>query len=279
MLVLPNFLIIGAMKAGTTSLHRYLQEHPQVFVSEKKELEYFTNDPSVRERRAWYELQFAASSSAIAIGEASTAYAKYPIVKGVPRRIAELIPHARLVYIIRHPIERMRSQYLHEFLLGEERRPIEQALLVDPKFCFFSSYSLQISQYLEYFPRSQLLVITAEDLRNDRRATLDRIGRFLDIPDRWETSAMQREFHTTAEKRVVPPVIRRALSAPSYRLVSPYVPTAVKRFARRWMDRRVDVRRGEIAAGVERELIDRLREDVMSLRIHLGPDFHCWGIV
>src|SRR5207244_8421308 len=84
--MLPTFLVIGAMKSGTTSLYRYLQAHPDVFMSEQKELNYFTQGANQNWEKglAWYQAQFEQAGKARAVGEASTNYTKYPQFQGVP---------------------------------------------------------------------------------------------------------------------------------------------------------------------------------------------------
>ena len=132
---LPNFIVIGAMKSGTTSLFHYLQAHPQVFMSPLKEVEFFVEEKNWRRGMDWYRAQFAgASPGALAIGEASTAYTKYPEYPGVPERIASSLPDARLIYILRDPIERIRSHYQHRVLSGAEREPLERAVLNDERY-------------------------------------------------------------------------------------------------------------------------------------------------
>ena len=180
--MLPNFIVIGAMKAGTTSLFQYLRDHPDVFMSSPKELHFF----SARGGKDldWYEAHFAAAGTAIAIGEASASYTTYPDSEGVPERIAEVIPDARLIYLVRHPIERMRSHYLHRIGAGKERLPIEQALIDDPIYLGTSRYAARIERYLRCFPREQILIIRSEDLlamRESEPAAGLRIPRGRDI--------------------------------------------------------------------------------------------------
>lgn len=274
--MLPNFLVIGAMKAGTTSLYEYLRRHPQVFMPQKKELDFFVQELNLRRGLPWYEAQFVDAGRAVAVGEASTSYTKYPHHQGVPARIARLLPDARLVYVIRHPVERMRSQYLHEFLLGEERLPLAKALVTRPRYRDFSNYAMQIAQYLEYFPREQLLV--AEDLGSDRPAVIGRICAFLGVDPSWQGPVLDREFHQTEEKRVPRSVVRRVVRTSFYRRLSPFVPSAAKRFGRRFMERGVDANRKRMSDELRERLEDLVRHDVRALRAYLGDGFDGWGI-
>lgn len=276
--MLPNFLLIGAMKAGTTSVYEYLRSHPQVFLPEKKELDFFAEPSNFARGFAWYEGNFDAADGAIAVGEASTSYTKHPDFGGVPARIAGSLPDVRLIYVIRHPIERMRSHYLHDLLLGEERDPIERALLSRSRYRDFSSYAMQIDRYLEYFSRDRLLVVRAEDLRLDRAAVLRSIWEFLGVDPNWEHATLEREFHRTDEKKVSPSVVRRIVETSAYRRASSFVPSSLKRLARRLVDRGVDHGRGEISPELHERLEDMVREDVRALRMYLGAGFDGWGI-
>ena len=126
--MLPTFIVVGAMKAGTTALYRYLDAHPQVFMAEPKEIDFFVDGGTWSEGRAWYEDHFAAAGDALARGESSPNYSKVHIKPGVAERMAAMIPEARIVYLVRHPVERMRSMYLHQVAEGRERRPLSEAL-------------------------------------------------------------------------------------------------------------------------------------------------------
>jgi sulfotransferase family protein len=277
--VLPNFLVIGAMKAGTDSLHQYLRRHPQVFMAEVKELDYFAEELNWTRGRDWYERQFEPARRALAIGEASTSYSKYPTHTGVPGRMASLLPDVRLIYIVRHPVERMRSQYLHEVLMGSEREPIERALLTKSRYLDYSRYALQVSQYLKHFSADHLLMITSESLRHSRKDTLRRVSSFLGIDPFSEEDALLHEFHRTAEKRVARPFIRRLQRSGAYRALSALVPPGVKNRSRPLITRGIDPRKGSISDAVRRELEMSLRDDLASLREVMEPEFDCWGIL
>src|SRR5437879_4812348 len=151
------------MKAGTTSLYHYLRPHPEVFMPKTKELDFFVEEMNWSRGWTWYREQFeAAPAHTKARGEASTAYAKAPRFRGVPVRIAATLPDVRLVYVIRNPIERIRSHYQHRVATGAEVRPLEAAVLENPIYVDYSRYAFQIEQFLEHFPREQLLVVRSE---------------------------------------------------------------------------------------------------------------------
>ena len=188
--MLPNFVVIGAMKSGTSSLYEYLQAHPRIFMPEIKEPDYFATAESFDRRGGWYEALFRDANGARAVGEASTSYTKFPDVIGVPERMAKALPDVRLIYVVRDPIERIRSQYLHELLMSEQREPLEAALSTHARYVNYSRYWMQIQRFLEWFPADRLLVIKSESLRDERRATLASICRFLGVdPGIWRTTS------------------------------------------------------------------------------------------
>jgi hypothetical protein len=276
--VLPNFLVIGAMKGGTTSLYEYLRRHPQVFMSDVKELHYFAPQINWIKGQDWYEEQFSAADGAIAVGEASTSYTKYPDVAGVPERIARLLPGVRLIYVVRHPVERIRSQYLHQLLMGEERKPFEMAVRQESRYVDYSRYFFQIERYLEWFDRSQILVITSEALRGRRGETLRRVFSFLGIDELWVDPSVEREFHRTSEKEVARPGLRRLYGSATYQRVSTRIPESVKdvfRPATRWS---IGDDRAVLTPRLRGWLEDAVRDDVDALKRLLGPDFDGWGI-
>ncbi len=163
-MALPTFFIIGAPKAGTTSFHYYLNQHPQIQMSAVKEPSFFapsSNPPDARRsinRLDQYEQLF---DPAVGVrGEASTNYAEYPFRQGVPERIKELVPEAKFVYLVRDPIDRTMSHYHHLVADGGERRSLEEIFndLSDPRTpCICASlYALQLELYLRDFPQERI---------------------------------------------------------------------------------------------------------------------------
>ncbi|MGH9124780.1 MAG: sulfotransferase family protein [Acidimicrobiales bacterium] len=212
---LPNFLVIGAFKCGTTSLFEYLRSHPQVFMPEAKELGFFVAEHNWNRGAGWYREQFRTAGSATAIGEASPAYSCHPLYAGVPARIAATLPGARLVYLIREPIERMRSQYRHRVANGCEHRPFSTAVLESPAFIELSRYATQLERYLAYFGPSQILVVSQESLRFERADTMRRVFEFLDVEAGWLPPNLNEELNVShpparvPEPLVLPPATAR----------------------------------------------------------------------
>ena len=191
-MTLPTFLIIGTMKGGTTSLHRYLRQHPDVFMPEQKELNFFLDEyagPPIdppEERNwsrgfTWYERQFAGAEDERAVGEASANYTRYPTYPGVAERIAKIVPEMKLIYLMRNPIDRVLSHYLHDFAKGREQQPVDIAVRRDDRYLAPSRYAAQVERYFLVFPSSQLLLLDTDDLLARRAETVGRVLEFIGV--------------------------------------------------------------------------------------------------
>jgi hypothetical protein len=274
---LPNFLIIGAAKTGTTSLYGYLRQHPDVFMPEKKELHFFSFDENWQRGTAWYERHFAPVGDAIAVGEASASYTLFPHQPGVAARIADVLPDVRLIYVVRNPIDRIRSLFQHRVARGRElQSSIEQAVREDPFYVDTSRYEMQIDQYMEHFPGERLLVITSEDLRQHREDVVHRVHRFLGVDPAKVPTLSERELNVT--RRAARPIDGWIRRVPGSRTIASRAPRSVKRRWSQLVSRKVSPFDVAISLDLRRELEDRLRDDVRGLRQYLGNGFDGWGI-
>jgi hypothetical protein len=276
---LPTFLIIGAMKAGTTSLYHYLRSHPQIFMPDEKEVMFFDARHAWSRGVDWYAEQFAsAPAEAAALGEASTSYTKFPVVQGVPERIAAVLPDVRLIYVLRHPVDRMRSHYLYLLSRGKERRPIQQAFTEDPAYLDTSRYAMQIEQYLPHLPLDRFLFVDSRQLANERATTLRSIYGFLGVDEGWASPVVDREFFRSSERRMKPGLTQKLRGVPGVATLAARVPRPVRTLARRLPADPVDVERGRIDDDLRRRLEETLADDVRRLRAYLPPGFDGWGL-
>jgi len=284
---LPNFLLIGAMKAGTTSLYHYLQAHPEISMPHYKAPEFFVEESNWRRGINWYRKQFAsAGSDVVAVGEASNAYAKFPRFQGVPQRIADHIPEVRLIYTVRDPIDRIRSHYQTTAAQGTEKAPFDEAVFLNPIYIDYSRYALQIEQYLRYFPREQLLVFSAEDLRNNRQATVQKVYEFLGVDSDFVPEELDREFYQTKERAARSPIplwLRKGLkkyvpASKRFKELENHAFSALRQLRGRTKDKPHQAKSFNIPETVRERLAAQLRDDVRRLRAYMGPDFDGWGI-
>ena len=285
---LPTFIVIGAMKGGTTSLFHYLDEHPQVHMSPLKEVDFFVEEINWDRGIDWYARQFdGAGPNTKAIGEASTIYTKYPQHRGVPGRIRAHLPDVRLIYVVRDPIERMRSHFQHRALVGSERRPLAEALEADPSYIDTSRYGMQLERYLEHFPREQIHILTSEDLRSSRAETLRGVFGFIGVDQSFVPPSIEREFYKTEERAQYPSIAWKVR-----RFAKRYVPHSkrAKELVDSLMPRVLGRRPAAVTTdGASRSTVslpddvaDRIRaifaEDVALLRRSMPPDFDGWGL-
>jgi hypothetical protein len=284
---LPNFLIIGAMKAGTTSLYHYLRVHPHVFMASIKELDFFDRKANWKRGLDWYRKQFeGAGPEAFAVGEASTAYTKYPSVPGVPERMATVVPEARLIYVVRNPIDRIRSHYQHRVAVGAEKESFEKAVFDNPIYLHCSRYASQVEQYLHFFSREKLLLITSEELRHSREPTMRRVYAFLGLDSNYVPEILNHEFLRTDERATYPPaagIVRRAMKRhfPSSKKAKEFVDSILPQSLDRVLGRRNGRGRNSLDPIVENvrcELTGLLRDDVAGLRSYMAEGFDGWGI-
>jgi hypothetical protein len=275
---LPTFLIIGAMKSGSTSLFNHLREHPRVYLTPYKEPEFFVAEKQWGRGVEWYRRLFADAGDALAVGEGSTAYTKPTEFAGVPQRIRSVVPDVRLVYILRDPVERIRSMYEHMVLVGGERRPIDEAVLADPKYLGPSLYAHNLALYLEHFPREQLHVALTEDLRSDPVSTLAGVTAFLGLPP-VDLVPRRRVDLATADRRPDRRIKTMLREVPAAHLVLHRLPAPVRDGLRRLTTRPATGERPQLSGEVEDRLRDRLRPDVAELRTLLGPGAPSWGLL
>ena len=284
---MPTFIVIGAMKAGTTSLFHYLIDHPQVFMSPLKEVDFFVEEQNWHRGIDWYERQFEnADADALAIGEASTIYTKYPVYRGVPERISEHLPDVRLIYVVRDPIDRLRSHFQHRTLVGNERLPLAEALATDPSYVDMSRYGMQLERYLEHFPREQICVITSEALKTDRADTVKQVFRFIGVDETFAPPSLEQEFYRTQDRVQYPSgawKIRKIAKryVPHSKRAKELIDSLMPKFLGQRARVAVDAP-GKPSVIIPDEIVERLRvvfaEDVALLRRRMPPDFDGWGL-
>lgn len=275
---LPNFFIIGAAKAGTTSLFYYLDQHPDIFMARQKELHFFC-DPDYRDWLPLYLAEFPVDAPVR--GEASTLYTRSPAIPGVPERIASLVPDARLVYLVRDPVERALASWREERFHVTERRPAEEAFRnpEDPHNAYVaaSRYAQQLQGYLDHFPAEQVLVLDQQELATSAAAVVDRVVSFLGLePAAIDTETRYNEGGTKLEYGDLGHRLRFSAPARAVRRMPLPLRRALTAPARRFLRRQI------VVPELPEELMERLRAtlapDADRLRAMTGMSLDHWSV-
>ena len=198
----PNFFVIGAEKAGTTSLYELMGQHPGVFFSQKKEPNFFIRPAPGKRELEEYESRFASASAYDAVGEASTTYSKCMTHSGTAARIAKYAPDARIIYIVRDPLLRVESQWIQRQSMSiATPRTFSVAIREDRVLLDASMYWQNLEEYRKYFDDSRILVLFLEDLKSSPHATLETCFRFLQLDPNVTLNDLSRPRNTAGEKR------------------------------------------------------------------------------
>ena len=276
-LTLPNLIVIGAQKCGTSGLHYYLSLHPEVSMSTPKELNFFIAERNYPRGLEWYSRHFDATARCR--GEASPNYTAYPQHLGVPERIAAVVPDVRLVYIVRDPIERITAHFVHNFAKRREKGDL-RATLMHPNTSYVtrSKYFMQLQRYLAHFDEEQILVLDQRDLRDDRMPTLRRLFEFAGVDPGFRHPKFEQVRHSTSRKK-------RAT-----RLGMRVQRTSRTRFGRRiprraWLALDVALPLSKpiekptgVAEALGPEALEVLHEDADRLRAQTGRSFDHWSV-
>ena len=277
--MLPNLIIIGGMKCGTTSLHYYLDLHPQISMSKQKEVNFFLLRRNWSKGVKWYESNFTGHTPIR--GETSPAYTNYPHFGGVPERMHSVVPEAKLIYIVRDPVERIISHYVHNFSNGLTDKSIAEALenLERVTFVRQSKYYMQLGRYLEYYPMENILVVASEDLRARRTETLRDVFRFLGVDDTFQSRGFNKRTNESNRKRRKSDLWRRMVERPEINLTR-RLPARAQKLAEKsihWLfSSRVE--RPLIDEGLRNRLTEHLEDDIRCFRNITGRDFPDWSV-
>lgn len=249
----PDFIIVGAAKAGTTSLFAHVSRHPQVFASPIKEPSFFSYWPDrpvisgIREvveryrklggqvdeasvaaappADAWrwflpaYESLFEGAAPNQMRGEASTNYTRHPQYPGVPERMASVAPDAKLIYIMRHPVDRAYSHFVHRYSKETNRdqpfrTSFEQYIEREPVCIDSSRYMMQIDKLLNYYRRDSILFLFLDDLNRDPVGSAQRVFSFLGIDATFDVTAAGSGEKHNVDRVFRETVVKKALTRP-----------------------------------------------------------------
>ncbi len=179
----PDFVIIGSMKSGTSTLAAQLAEQPGIFMASIDELNFFSDDQNYNKGLTWYEALFDTALHSDIKGEVSTHYTKLPTYPEALPRLKMALPNARIIYIIRNPINRAISHYIHEWTMGVIQEDIAEAFEAHPELISYGCYARQIAPYIEAFGAENIFLTNLETMSTSPQDTLERVCQFLGVDE------------------------------------------------------------------------------------------------
>lgn len=280
---LPTFFLIGASKSGTTSLNHYLGTHPEIAMAEPQEPHQLLG-PNYEGRLGNYGALY--TCDARLRGETSSGYANYPYNAEIVDRIADTVPDARLLYLVRDPVDRTIAHYAQHIIKGDEHRSLEEALAPpspDNYYVAASRYGTQVERYLRRFGEERILVIDHVELRDQRRQALCQVFAHVGAdPEFWD-EAFAVEHNVRAgenPENVRLNVVGRTLRDSKLNAISRRaLPEPLRRAGLKW------VRKGmgqqvlpETSPQLHELLAEALAPEVERLRELTGQQFGTWSL-
>ncbi len=221
---LPTFLVIGAMKAATTTLHEQLAAQPGIFMTDPKEPCFFSDDDIYARGIDWYEALFTGAGPDDLRGESSTHYTKLPEHPSTVGRIVEHVSDVKTVYVMRHPVDRLISHHVHLWTMREAAADIEIALDTHPELVSYGCYATQLRPYLDALGPERVLPVFFDRLMTQPEAELLRVCAFLGYDDeaRWRHDL--GAVNASAERLRASRLRDAARALPSFDRLRPLVP-------------------------------------------------------
>jgi len=269
----PSFVIVGAMKSATSTLYDQLILQSGIYMPELKEPNFFSDDEQFSRGEKWYQSLFLNAEKTDLIGEASTHYTKLPTYPETISRMSRLLRRPKIIYIMRHPISRLISQYTHEWTMGNITSSLDEAVVKHSELTDYSRYFYQIEPYLSEFGYHMVLPVFFERLTSSPQAELERICRFIGYQEKpnWN--------HTQAPSNVSRDRIRRF---PLYDLVvenslaQHLRRTLIPKSLRHMVKRKLQMREKPILNKNSRLHLEKVfNEDLFGLGALLGAEIDC----
>jgi hypothetical protein len=288
-LALPDFIVIGAQKAGTSSMYNVLSTHPDVHMSSQKEIHYFDAEGRFRRGLSFYSSHFEHAPPGKVLGEATP---RYLFCEKTPGRIAAVLPEVKLIASLRNPADRAFSAWQMQVVKGSETRPFASAVREEPNYIEFGRYHRQLSRYLELFPKEQLLVLLFEDLKEEPDGFYSRLFEFIGVDEKRVDPARFREIPNVGGTPKWS-ALTSAVNA-TYRTRNAVRNTVLKGLVNNyWVDRYGRTLRNKIAswnrkAALQRPkldaetasyIVESLSDDIDKLANLLGRDLSHWKAV
>lgn len=196
----PDFMIIGAMKSATSTLHEQLAMQKGVYMSTPKEPNFFSNDEIYTRGLSWYKNLFTEAADSDLCGESSTHYTKLPTYPKTIARIQENLSGTKFIYVIRHPIDRLISHYIHEWSQNVIRCDINSAIDRHPELIEYGLYHKQIAPFIKSFGRDAVLIIYFQQIIQNPQQALEQVCQHIGYKDKPSWVVKQKPQNVSSER-------------------------------------------------------------------------------
>lgn len=268
-----NFMIIGTQKCGIGTLFRMLSNHPKLVRSKPKEPQYFSKVKSTTLDLDYYHSLFEKKEGALYY-EGSTTYTFYPSYHlKIWDIIYEYNPSMKFIYIVRHPVDRIISAYMHAYLRGEIEMDIESAVIHNRFFIDITRYYTQISPYVNKFGRDNVLLLDFDNLTNHPKKTISKVSAFLGIdPELFDENV----YGTHANKSVGRKIIHKKLKSPlvPIRVIQKLLPPLWKKIEER--NSRKLTKRPNLSGDLKNMIHNMLELEINEMEKLMGKDLSKW---
>lgn len=197
---LPNFVIIGAMKSATSTLYEQLSRQDGIFLPDLKEPNFFSNDEQYSRGIEWYSGLFKDAAASDVVGEASTHYTKLPTYPQTVMRMRNWLEKPRFIYVMRDPVDRLVSQYIHQWSQGEIHCGLDAALTRYPELVAYSCYARQLAPFIEAYGKTLILPVFFDRLVADPQGELERVCKFIGYEGKVERHEDLSRRNVSAER-------------------------------------------------------------------------------
>ena len=277
-----DFMIIGAMKSGTSTLAEILSMHPEVCFCPEKEPHFFSKTPDWKANLEDYKNFYNPQEKQIC-GEASTTYTCYPeFNKNIWDDLYKFNPKLKLIYIMRDPVERIVSHYMHNYLRNYTSESLEKAVLSQSSYINRTRYFVQIRPYLDVFGKEQVLLLTFEELIANKKITLDKIADFLNIDgekfDDFENVHANKSVGETKPDVRIDNFRKSSIFNP----LKPFVPKNLRiitsNFLYKMTEKKINIR-PSISDDIKRAIWDLLVLDILEIEKIMGRELTEWNSI
>lgn len=280
---LPNFIIIGAGKCGTTSLHNYLNQHPDIYLCPQKETYFFVPDHIRSKFQPWgaitnledYTNLFRDASQDNIIGEISTTYYRHA---ETAKKIYQIIPQVKIIAILRDPANRAFSDYQMHFRKGNEKEDFASIISPENRYIKPGFYYSELIPYFEVFPKEQIKILLFTDLVKNPTSFIKDLFEFIEVDSQFspDTSKKSRagglpKNNTLNNLLTKPNPVRKSLAS----ILGLFMPLSVRQKIRSSLVKQ-NIQPAKLSPEARQQLIKIYRDDILQLQELLDRDLSSW---